>query len=87
MFATFAMLHPYPVWKLFRGAVPERGPSEIRVLLWGGVASLRRYLMVLASAQLGARPERKGRRLHRPLQRFLVPTAGGVDEGWVDGHP
>jgi hypothetical protein len=29
---------PYPVWKLFRGAVPERGPSEIRVLLWGGVA-------------------------------------------------
>ena len=26
------------------------------------------------------------RRLHRPLQRFLVPTAGGVDEGCVDGH-
>ena len=29
----------------------------------------------------------QGRRLHRPLQRVLVPTAGGVDEGWVDGHP
>ena len=28
----------------------------------------------------------QGRRLHRPLQRFLVPTAAGVDEGWVDGH-
>ena len=24
-FATFVMLHPYPVWKLLRGAVPERG--------------------------------------------------------------
>ena len=29
---------PDPVWKLLRGAVPERGPSEIRALLWGGVA-------------------------------------------------
>ena len=38
MFAAFAMLYPYPVWKLLRGAAPERGPSEIRVLLWGGVA-------------------------------------------------
>ena len=29
----------------------------------------------------------QGRRLHRPLQRFLVPTAGGVDDsedGWMD---
>jgi len=38
MFATFKMPYPCPVWKLFRGAVPERGPTEIRVLLWGGVA-------------------------------------------------
>ena len=37
-FAPFVMSYPYPVWKLFRGADPKRGPSEIRVLLWGGVA-------------------------------------------------
>ena len=24
------------------------------------------------------------RRHHRPMPRFLVPTAGGVDEGWAD---
>ena len=26
------------VWKLLRGDTPERGSTEIRVLLWGGVA-------------------------------------------------
>ena len=57
MFATFAMLHPYPVWKLFRGDVPERGP--LRSGSYCGAALHRWYLMVPASAQLGARPERK----------------------------
>ena len=56
-FATFVMLHPYPVWKLFRGDVPERGP--LRSGSYCGVALHRRYLMAPASAQLRVLPERK----------------------------
>ena len=37
-FTPSAMSHPYPVWNLLRGDTSERGSTEIRVLLWGGVA-------------------------------------------------
>ena len=56
-FAPFAMPYPYPVWKLFRGDVPERGP--LRSGSYCGAALHGRNLMVLASAPVGARPERK----------------------------
>jgi hypothetical protein len=39
MFATYAMLLPLTQFGNCSGEpLPERGPSEIRVLLWGGVA-------------------------------------------------
>jgi hypothetical protein len=57
MFAAFAMLYSYPVWKLLRGDVPERGP--LRSGSYCGTALHRRYLMAPASAQLRVRPARK----------------------------
>ena len=58
MFATFVMLYPYyPVWKLLRGDVPERGP--LRSGSYCGAVLHRQYFMVPASAQLDVRPERK----------------------------
>ena len=51
------MPYPYPVWKLFRGDVPSRRP--LRSGSYCGAVLHRRYLMVLASAQLGARPNGK----------------------------
>jgi len=57
LISTFAMPYPCPVWKLFRGDVPERGP--LRSGSYCGAALYRRYLMVPTSAQLGVRPARK----------------------------